>query len=477
LDSKTKILLTSGISLVYIAINTFLIANEWYWFSLLPILLVFAFAFIFSLDIIYFLIAFVTPMSIDIDIYGLNIGLSMPSEPILIALSVIFILKLLYDDTFDKRIFTHPISIAIYFYFAWMLITVLTSSNIVVSLKWFVARLWLIVPTYFFGIIVFQKIQNIPRYIWAFVIGLIPVILFTLYVHANNDFSDHAAHWAMTPFFNDHTSYGAILAMLIPFILGFSINVDNSNFNLKTFSYLALILLLVAIFFSISRAAWASLVAAFGVFIMMKFRIKFSWVLSTAIIFIILTFSFSQTILQKLEDNKQDSSDNFIEHVESMSNIATDASNLERINRWKSALHLFYAKPIFGWGPGSYQFVYAPFQNVADKTVISTNVGNKGTAHSEYLLILSEQGIFGLISLLSIFILIITTSIKAYNNSINQKAKLFALLLFLGLITYITHAFFNNFLDTDKAAVPFWGFAAAIVAIDIYHAKSNVEEK
>ena len=477
MDSKTKILLTSGISLVYIAINTFLIANEWYWFSLLPILLVFAFAFIFSLDIIYFLIAFVTPMSIDIDIYGLNIGLSMPSEPILIALSVIFILKLLYDDTFDKRIFTHPISIAIYFYFAWMLITVLTSSNIVVSLKWFVARLWLIVPTYFFGIIVFQKIQNIPRYIWAFVIGLIPVILFTLYVHANNDFSDHAAHWAMTPFFNDHTSYGAILAMLIPFILGFSINVDNSNFNLKTFSYLALILLLVAIFFSISRAAWASLVAAFGVFIMMKFRIKFSWVLSTAIIFIILTFSFSQTILQKLEDNKQDSSDNFIEHVESMSNIATDASNLERINRWKSALHLFYAKPIFGWGPGSYQFVYAPFQNVADKTVISTNVGNKGTAHSEYLLILSEQGIFGLISLLSIFILIITTSIKAYNNSINQKAKLFALLLFLGLITYITHAFFNNFLDTDKAAVPFWGFAAAIVAIDIYHAKSNVEEK
>jgi len=356
-----------------------------------------------------------------------------------------------------------------------MLISVLTSSDIVVSLKWFIARLWLIVPTYFFGIIVFKNIKNIPRFIWAFVIGFIPVILFTLTVHANNNFSDHAAHWAMTPFFNDHTSYGAILAMFIPFVLGFSINVDNSKFNLKIFSYLALVLLLVAIFFSISRAAWASLVGAFGVFIMIKFRIKFSWVLSAASVFIILAFSFSQTILQKLEKNKQDSSDNFIEHVESMSNIATDASNLERINRWNSALHLFYAKPVFGWGPGTYQFVYAPFQNVADKTVISTNVGNKGTAHSEYLLILSEQGVFGLISLLSIFILIITTSIRAYNNSINQKAKQFALLLFLGLITYILHAFFNNFLDTDKASIPFWGFAAAIVAIDIYHTKNNVK--
>jgi hypothetical protein len=32
----------------------------------------------------------------------------------------------------------------------------------------------------------------------------------------------------------------------------------------------------------------------------------------------------------------------------------------------------------------------------------------------------------------------------------------------------------NNFLDTDKAAVPFWGFIAIIVALDIYH---NEEEK
>jgi len=473
LDSKTKILLTSGISLAYIAINTFLIANEWYWFSLLPVLLLFAAAFIFSLDKIYLLVAFVTPMSIDITNFGMSIGLSIPSEPILIALLGVFMLKLLYDDSFDRKIFTHPISIALYFYFAWMLITVITSHDIVVSLKWFLARLWLIIPIYFFGIMLFKNLQNIPRFIWAFVFGFIPIIFFTLSVHAANGFSDHAAHWAMSPFFNDHTSYGAILAMFIPVVLGFSINTENTKVNIKIFSYLALVILLVAIFFSISRAAWASLVGAFGVFIMLKFKIKFSWVLSAAIVVIVLVFSFSQTILMKLEKNKQDSSDNFVEHVESMSNIATDASNLERINRWNSALHLFYAKPFFGWGPGTYQFVYAPFQSVEDKTVISTNVGNKGTAHSEYLLILAEQGVLGLISLLSIFILIVTTSIRAYNNTNNLKAKQFAMLLFLGLITYIAHAFFNNFLDTDKAAVPFWGFVAAIVAIDIYNGKGE----
>ena len=475
MDSKAKILLTAGISLAYIAINTFLIANEWYWLSLLPIILLFIAAFVFSLDKIYLLVAFVTPMSIDITNFGMSIGLSIPSEPILLALLLVFVFKLFHENSFDRRIFTHPISIAIYFYFIWMLITVLTSSHILVSLKWFIARLWLIIPTYFFGIIVFKELKNIPRFVWAFVIGFIPVILFTISVHAANGFSDHAAHWAMSPFFNDHTSYGAILAMFIPVILGFGIIADKKNINLKIFTYLALLFLVTAIFFSISRAAWASIVGALGVFIMIKLKIRLSWVLTaTAVLFFIL-FSFRESLMMKMEKNKQDSSDDFVEHVQSMSNIATDASNLERINRWNSALHLFYDSPIFGWGPGTYQFVYAPYQSVEDKTVISTNVGNKGTAHSEYLLILAEQGVLGLISLLSIFILIVTTSLRAYNNASSAKAKHYALLLFLGIITYMAHAFFNNFLDTDKAAVPFWGFTAAIVAIDLYFGK-NTEE-
>ncbi len=39
----------------------------------------------------------------------------------------------------------------------------------------------------------------------------------------------------------------------------------------------------------------------------------------------------------------------------------------------------------------------------------------------------------------------------------------------LGLITYFAHGFLNNFLDTDKLSVPFWGFIAIIVALETYH--------
>jgi hypothetical protein len=42
------------------------------------------------------------------------------------------------------------------------------------------------------------------------------------------------------------------------------------------------------------------------------------------------------------------------------------------------------------------------------------------------------------------------------------------------------HGLLNNFLDTDKASVPVWGFMAIIVALDIYHtreAKDAIETK
>jgi hypothetical protein len=39
--------------------------------------------------------------------------------------------------------------------------------------------------------------------------------------------------------------------------------------------------------------------------------------------------------------------------------------------------------------------------------------------------------------------------------------------MILSLTTYFVHAFLNNFLDTDKAAVPIWGFCAAFIALEM----------
>ena len=54
--------------------------------------------------------------------------------------------------------------------------------------------------------------------------------------------------------------------------------------------------------------------------------------------------------------------------------------------------------------------------------------------------------------------------------------KKLVLVLVLGFVTYVVHGGINDFLDTDKASVPFWGFISMLVAIDIYHRKKNKKE-
>ena len=51
------------------------------------------------------------------------------------------------------------------------------------------------------------------------------------------------------------------------------------------------------------------------------------------------------------------------------------------------------------------------------------------------------------------------------------------ILLLMGFVTYLTHGILNNFLQTDKASVPFWGFIAMITAMDIYFDKQQKLEK
>ena len=176
----------------------------------------------------------------------------------------------------------------------------------------------------------------------------------------------------------------------------------------------------------------------------------------------------------KLEKNRQDASQDFNKHIESISNISTDASNLERLNRWNAALRMFEERPIFGWGPGTYSFEYAPFQHSHEKTIISTNMGDRGNAHSEYIGPLCESGILGTLTFLAIIITTLITGFRLYYTIKDNETKKLVLITLLGFITYIVHGALNNFLDTDKASVPFWGFIAMLVAIDVYH--KNREE-
>ncbi len=474
MTERLKISIVYLVTAIFVLLNTYLVYKELYYGILIPIACIMLIMFIFSLEKVLLLAVFVTPLAINIGDYDMGVSISVPSEPLLIGILFFFILKILLEGGVEGRIVRHPVTIAILFNLSWMLITSITSDIPLVSFKYLLSRLWFIIPVYFGGIMLFQKKTNIRLFIWAYVSALIVVIIYTTYNHMEYGFSEKAGHWVMSPFYNDHTAYGAILALFIPVMFGMSFDKTVTR-NQRILTIGALLILMLALFLSYSRAAWVSVGFAVVVLIFVKLHIKFKWIALGIAGFLILFFTFKFEILDKLEKNKQDASANFIEHIESISNISSDASNLERINRWQAALRMSEDKPLLGWGPGTYQFEYAPFQRSKEKTIISTNLGDLGNAHSEYIGPLAESGIPGLLSVIFIVITVIYTGLNVYKKAANRQTRLIALSATLSLITYFVHGLMNNFLNTDKASVPFWGLIAIIVALDLYF--TGQEEK
>jgi len=358
-----------------------------------------------------------------------------------------------------------------------MLITTITSTMPLVSVKFFVTKLWFIVAFYFLATQLFRNSNNAQRYFSYYVYALVIVVFYALYRHAAYGiFDQKIAHWSANPFYKDHTSYGAILAFYIPPIVTMAFVKTNSTRKKLAFG-IVLFIITTGIIFSYSRAAWVSLIASFGLWVIIKLRIKFWIILSGVVVVAIFAALLGPGIIRDLQSNKQDSSTDLAEHVQSISNVSTDASNLERLNRWNCALRMFKEKPVFGWGPGTYMFQYAPFQISHEKTIISTNQGNMGNAHSEYLGPLSEQGVLGSVFFILILITTVITGLRAIKKTKSYEMQSLGLAALIGLFTYYFHGILNNFLDTDKASAPFWGFTALLVAIDVYHSNKNTNSK
>lgn len=466
----------SVIGCILVMLNCIAITRE---LPIIPVITagaVLAYLIIFHIDWTIFLMALCTPFSIIISSNEIHLGLSLPSEVIMIALSFVFLCRIIYDMHIDKKLLTHPISIALYVYLGWMLLTCITSQLPVVSLKFWASKLWFTTSCYWV-ILQFIKddMKNAVRYFNCYALGLAVIVIITTIKHALSGFDERYAHWVMKPFYNDHTAYGAVLAFFLP-ISACCFFLPNNNSLQKIFYATLTGIFLIGFYLSFSRAAWISLIIAIGVWVILKLRIKLSWLIVGLAIVGSAFYFYADDILYKMSRNSQDSSGKLVEQLQSVSNISTDASNVERLNRWNSAFSMIREKPLLGWGPGTYQFEYAPFQKSKFKTIISTNFGDGGNAHSEYIGPCAETGIPGMLTVFGLLFCSLYTGIRTYNRSTDKTQKLLTLMMTLALITYFIHGFLNNFLDTDKLSLPFWGAFAVIVSMNL-KLKEQVPER
>jgi len=73
------------------------------------------------------------------------------------------------------------------------------------------------------------------------------------------------------------------------------------------------------------------------------------------------------------------------------------------------------------------------------------------------------------LSILLVIVTTIYTGIRVFYTAHRRSIRLLSLAVLVGLVSYYFHGVLNNFLDTDKISVLFWGYTAMLVAMDLYH--------
>ena len=478
LEAKKKWLIGSGIT--FMVLNTISIAFEFYWTPALPALAILSLLALLRLDILLIILVGLVPLSINYEDVVLGMGLSIPDEPLIIGIFLLVIYKFIIDGEYDFRVFKHPITIVILINLSWILLTSFTSMEKIVSFKFFISRSWFITVFYFLAVVLFRKFEYIRYYLWAYIIPLGAVIIITLIKHSEDNFSQVTSFEIMAPFYIAHGIYAAAIAFFIPILLlwilfGFKL---KFNFTTVLLSIFFLLLLTGGLILSYTRAGWISLAAATLFGAAMVFRLRL-WHMLTVLGFVVaLVMVNFDDIFYQLYQNKQNSAEGFEKHLESVSNVRNDVSNLERVNRWAAAINMVKEKPLFGFGPGAYSFTYAPYQDPEFKTPITTAFGDQGHAHSEYLNPLAETGWIGLATFLALILVVFQRGLRLVYYGRTFEIRIFSAGILLGLVTYLAHGLLNSYSEQDKIAVLFWGFIAMICALDLYHQNpENMEEE
>jgi putative inorganic carbon (HCO3(-)) transporter len=460
-------------------------ATEQVWIPLVILAPLFLWILIKDYRIILQILVAALPLAVLWRIEAINLNIGIPSEPLIGIMALLAGVILLFQDR-ESGIIKHPVSIILLFYWLGLLISLMFSTMPSVSIKTFlVATAYLVVFYYLMAYYFYTNPTKIKRMFLLYGISLMAVVVYTTYQHADYSFNKMYSGFVTEPFFSDHTIYGACLAFMLPVVGVFLFRASSLKITLMQKNLLLALLaaFVMGVYFSFSRASWLSLFGALGMLALVALRIRFARLATFAGIVVVLVLLNMETISPILFKNKNDSKArkaNLETQIKSVTNVKNDVSNAERVNRWACALRMFNEKPLTGFGIGTYQFKYIPFQKRSEMTEISiTNTtrnlpqGMGGTAHSEYLLALSESGIVAGGAFLLLFIYAVYLGMKLYYTAEGED-RYYALAMLLGLVTYFLHGVFNNFLTTDKAAFLVWAALAVLCVLDIRHRRRNV---
>lgn len=429
----------------------------------LPFALLFLYISIVDFRQIFFLMLVTIPLSIEIYLPN-GLGTDLPIEPIIVGLMGIFIIYALrFPHRISAGFILHPIALVLAVHLVWMLFTVVFSQNLFVSVKFLLAKSWYVVTFFMLAGLILRNPADVRTMIWCVLIPTLATVCYILYRHSGYQFSFEDTQKAMKPFYRNHVTYAAILSLLLPYVVGLRKWYPRWSVG-WSISVCAVIIFLLGIQFSYTRAAYVSLVIALGTYVIVRFRLM-AVVLAASLVGLFY-------LAVKLVDNnhfieyapkydKTISHQNFNDLMAATA-AGEDISTMERVYRWVAGVRMTLKSPWVGYGPGNFYNFYKGYTLNRFRTYVSDNP-ERSTVHCYYLLMGVEQGFIGAIIFLALTFTVLIWGQRVYHTAQTDEIRRIVMMAILSTVVIDAFLLINDMIETDKVGSFFFMNMAIII--------------
>lgn len=125
------------------------------------------------------------------------------------------------------------------------------------------------------------------------------------------------------------------------------------------------------------------------------------------------------------------------------SNIEIRTTDSLRFKLWSNTLGMIRDNALLGVGVGNWKIAFPAYGLGGMPVDFESGMVHCLRPHNDFLCVLAESGIFGLICYISIFIITIGCIMKIILKSRDKQDQIFGLLMLFGIIGYLTIGFFS----------------------------------
>ena len=232
--------------------------------------------------------------------------------------------------------------------------------------------------------------------------------------------------------------FAHLLQMIIPYCVCY-LFLKKRSFFFKSLSAYSLIIFLVCLFLTESRAGWLGTITSFGVLILIFAFIKSKKLFFLTLILVPFLTSSLFFLSWKTSETFQRRMMPVVEFIEGQvkNGIGSEAKDFRPLT-WYDSLEMIKEKPTLGFGPKTYHYCFQEYRKSFKDPMIIT-----GHPHNEYLELITDYGIIGFILFGFAWIYSLFKLFKNLSLKVDSNHKLMTIATIAMMFGTMVHSFFD----------------------------------